>query len=99
MTTDAWPSLLQHTPLGILTDLDGTLLPFARTPEEAVPTPELRQLVADLAAQPGVTLAIVSGRKRETLEEFFPAPGPLLVAEHGAWRRDGGKLERMVSLH
>jgi trehalose 6-phosphate synthase len=84
-----WRALAEHSPLGILTDLDGTLLPFAATPAEARPTPEILSLVADLSSLDGVTLAIVSGRPRETLDEFFPAPRSfLLAAEHGAWRCD-----------
>jgi alpha,alpha-trehalose-phosphate synthase [UDP-forming]/trehalose-phosphatase len=89
--TDAayWLALVEHTPLGILTDLDGTLLPFASTPEEARPTPAIRALVDDLSTLRGVTLAIVSGRPRAVLESFFPEPRSFrLVAEHGAWRCD-----------
>src|ERR1700722_20281060 len=85
-----WPSLLRHSPLGILSDLDGTLLPFASTPDAARPTAELSALVSELAGAPGVTLVIVSDRPRETLEDFFPAPRKAwLVAEHGAWRNGG----------
>ena len=85
--SEYWSSLLRHAPLGILTDLDGTLLPFAATPEAARPTPGIAQLVRDLAQLPDTTLIIVSGRPRETLDDYFPRPrAALLVAEHGAWR-------------
>ena len=95
---EEWLSLARHHALGILTDLDGTLLPFAATPDEAYPSEELRQLVHDLASLPGVTLAIVSGRPRKVLETFFPAPRTaLLVAEHGAWRGGPAGWESMLS--
>jgi trehalose-phosphatase len=82
-----WRRLAEHTPLGILTDFDGTLVPFASTPAEARPTPAIRALVHDLSTLPGVMLAIVSGRPRAELESFFPEPRSVrLVAEHGAWR-------------
>src|SRR5262249_27504126 len=82
-----WATLLTHRPLGIMTDLDGTLLPFAERPEDAKPSPALRALIREVATLQGVTLAIVSGRPRDVLEAFFPAPREaLLVAEHGAWR-------------
>jgi alpha,alpha-trehalose-phosphate synthase [UDP-forming]/trehalose-phosphatase len=85
--SEYWPSLARHAPLGILTDLDGTLLPFGDTPDAARPTPEIARLVSDLSQLPNATLVIVSGRSRETLDAFFPRPrGALLVAEHGAWR-------------
>jgi trehalose 6-phosphate synthase len=84
---DVWTALLAHTPLGILTDLDGTLIPFATTPEAARPGEETRRLVEELASVPGVTLFVVSGRPHASLAEFFPLPRhALLVAEHGAWR-------------
>jgi alpha,alpha-trehalose-phosphate synthase [UDP-forming]/trehalose-phosphatase len=102
-TSDAeagyWVTLARHRPLAILTDLDGTLIPFAPTPEEARPTEELASLVDELSALPDTTLVIVSGRPRVTLDEYFPRPGrALLVAEHGAWRKGPGDWERMVSL-
>ncbi len=79
--------LARHTPLGILCDLDGTLVPFARTPDEARPDQEAIDLMSELAVLPGLTIAIVSGRPKSWLEQFFSAPQVYLVAEHGASRR------------
>ncbi|HEU4538890.1 MAG TPA: trehalose-phosphatase, partial [Polyangiaceae bacterium] len=56
-----WLALAGHSPLAILLDLDGTLIPFAPTPAEARPGPDLLALLARLAATPGVTCAVVSG--------------------------------------
>jgi alpha,alpha-trehalose-phosphate synthase [UDP-forming]/trehalose-phosphatase len=85
--SEYWLSLARHAPLGILSDLDGTLLPFAPTPEEARPSAELTGLVADLSSLPDTLMMIVSGRPRTTLDEFFPPPRNIrIVAEHGAWR-------------
>jgi trehalose 6-phosphate synthase len=94
-SAEHWLSLARHTPLGILCDLDGTLVPFARTPEEARPPPETVALVERLAAEPGVTVAIVSGRPRAWLEAFFPDPHVFLVAEHGASRRGPAAWENV----
>lgn len=75
--------------LALVLDLDGTLIPFAATPEEAVVDAPTRELLAQLARAPGVTVAVVSGRKREQLEERVgDIEGLCLSAEHGAWRRD-----------
>lgn len=83
-----WHSLLTHTPLALLTDLDGVLLPFAATPELARPTPELLALIDSLATSPGLSLAIVSGRPRDVLDSYFPnRRGLVLFAEHGGWKR------------
>jgi alpha,alpha-trehalose-phosphate synthase [UDP-forming]/trehalose-phosphatase len=95
LVTDHWLALARHTPLGILCDLDGTLVPFAQTPEQARPDTEAVSLVTTFAEQPGVTVAIVSGRPKAWLEEFFPSPHVFLVAEHGASRRGMGAWENV----
>ena len=94
-TTQHWISLARHTPLGIVCDLDGTLVPFASAPEEARPTEDVVALTTRLAELPGVTVAIVSGRPKDWLEQFFPLATTLLVAEHGAQRRGVGPWEQL----
>ncbi len=90
-TAAHWLGLARHTPLAVLADLDGTLVPFAATPEEARPGPGLVSLLGDLAALPGLSLAVASGRTRESLEAALAgAPDLWLVAEHGGWRRAAG---------
>ncbi|HLF93986.1 MAG TPA: trehalose-phosphatase, partial [Planctomycetota bacterium] len=86
-----WHSLACHTPLGILADLDGTLIPFASTPEEARVGPEVLSVLRDLAALPGVKVAVVSGRPRDSLATLLAeVPEVHLVAEHGGWTRATG---------
>ena len=88
---DHWRALAGHTPLGILTDLDGTIMPFAPTPEEAQLDPERVALLRALTALPGVRVAVISGRTRESLERLLSGvPDVLLVAEHGGWKRASG---------
>jgi alpha,alpha-trehalose-phosphate synthase [UDP-forming]/trehalose-phosphatase len=89
--SEHFDQLLRHSPLGILCDFDGTLIPFAATPEEAVPTEQIRELVGRMSSLPNVTFVIVSGRTRDFLERNFP--GISLVAEHGAFRRGQGAWE------
>lgn len=96
--TQHWISLGRHTPLGIVCDLDGTLVGFASAPEEARPPEFVVALTERLAALPGVTLAIVSGRPKDWLEQFFPGDNILLVAEHGAQRRGAGAWEQQGGL-
>src|SRR5437667_10551776 len=91
-----WRSFVCHTPLGILTDLDGTLIPFGMTPEEAKVEPAVAALLRDLAALPGVQVAAVSGRLRDSLESMLAnVPGIFLVAEHGGWARAKGARQAM----
>jgi trehalose 6-phosphate synthase len=94
-STEHWLALARHTPLGLLCDLDGTLVPFASTPEEARPDRDAIALIEMLASQQGVTVAIVSGRPKSWLEAFFPSPNVFLVAEHGAARRGMGAWENV----
>ncbi len=96
--TAAWMAVARHTPLGILCDLDGTLVPFAASPELARPDADAVKLVTDLASLPGVTVAIVSGRPKDWLESFFPGDQVFLVAEHGAYRRGAGAWENASDL-
>ena len=74
-------------PLRLLLDYDGTLAPFARSPELASPDDELLDLLERLAASPRITLDIVSGRARDTLERWFGNLPVSLWAEHGFWHR------------
>jgi trehalose 6-phosphate synthase/phosphatase len=77
--------------LVLLLDYDGTLVPFAPTPDLAAPDPALGALLAALAARPGTEVHVVSGRRRDTLERWLGALPIGLHAEHGHWsRRRGG---------
>jgi len=71
----------------LLFDYDGTLISFARTPQEAKPDKELKELLINLASNPKNTLVIVSGRDRNSLEKWIGDVPCSLVAEHGAWMR------------
>jgi trehalose 6-phosphate synthase/phosphatase len=72
----------------VLLDYDGTLVPFAPRPSEAIPPAAVVELVGRLASAAGVTAAIVSGRSRDDLERWFGhLPDLWLVGEHGAYVR------------
>jgi trehalose 6-phosphate synthase/phosphatase len=69
----------------VLLDYDGTLIPFFDEPQRAAPDGELLDLIEMLAARPGTTVHIVSGRTRETLEQWLGHLPVGLHAEHGVW--------------
>lgn len=71
----------------VLLDYDGTLVPFADTPEHAAPDPELLSLLRRLGRAPHTHLHIVSGRPRAALEDWLGALPTGLHAEHGLWSR------------
>ena len=80
----------------LLLDYDGTLVPFVADPRLARPDREVLELLAELAAAPGNSVAIVSGRPRRDLEEWFGELPVALVAEHGVWLRPKGGEWRML---
>jgi trehalose 6-phosphate synthase/phosphatase len=75
----------------IFLDYDGTLAPFAGKPEEARPDTELPHLLEALARDPRNEVVIISGRNKESLENWFENLNIGLVAEHGAWLKEKGK--------
>src|SRR5277367_1537707 len=73
-------------------DVDGTLLEATDTPSHTVSDPEIKALLRDVSERLGGAVALISGRRIETLDELF-APLRLPAAGlHGVERRkaDGG---------
>jgi trehalose 6-phosphate synthase/phosphatase len=73
-----------------LLDYDGTLVPFAPTPEAAQPTPELLELLAALSADSANTVSIISGRDQHSLADWLGHLPLGLSAEHGLYHRHPG---------
>jgi len=71
----------------LLLDYDGTLVPFASTPELAAPDAEVKKLLTALAQRPHTMVHVLSGRTRETLERWLGNLPIGLHAEHGYWSR------------
>jgi trehalose 6-phosphate synthase/phosphatase len=80
--------------VALLLDHDGTLVPFAPAPELARPDEDVRQLLLALAALPATEVHIVSGRARQTLDQWFGDLPVGLHAEHGLWSRLPGGIGR-----
>jgi trehalose-phosphatase len=94
-----WAELARRDPLALFLDFDGTLIPLASTPAEALPGAEVLSILHALCGADGVTCAVVSGRPRGSMDEMFArVPGLLLVAEHGMWRRAGGEWEASAAV-
>ena len=71
----------------LILDYDGTLVPFAPTPDEAAPDPELLDLLRALAERPGMRVHIISGRTRGSIDGWLGHLPVGLHAEHGLWSR------------
>lgn len=79
-----WQHLASAASLVAAIDLDGTLIPFAPTPQEARLDDETVDLIESLSSLPGVTLGIISGRPRELVESLAQRfPRVAFAAEHG----------------
>jgi trehalose 6-phosphate synthase/phosphatase len=69
----------------LLLDYDGTLVPYSKLPQNALPSQQLLETIDRLSQDENTTLAIVSGRSRGDLERWFGALSNVwLAAEHGA---------------
>ena len=102
MLTEAKADLLTRqfamtTRRALIFDYDGTLVPLAKTPEQALPNELVMHLLRCLAADQRNDITIVSGRPREFLQQHFGDLRLNLVAEHGAWmKRRGGIWRKRV---
>lgn len=86
---DAVRELLARRPLGLITDVDGTISEIAPTPETAVVSPVCRQGLADLAERLELVAAI-SGRPAAAARAMVGVDGMVFVGNHGLERwRDG----------
>lgn len=80
----------------IFIDYDGTLMNFVsdKITTNAAPDGKVKKLLGNLAKQKNTKLCIVSGRPKETLEEWFGDLPIAIGAEHGAWIKYDGEWSR-----
>jgi len=71
----------------LLLDYDGTLVPFAATPDLARPDSGLVTLLGAVAARPDTEVHVMSGRARDALDHWLGHLPVWLHAEHGFWSR------------
>lgn len=69
----------------IFLDYDGTLVSFHPDPLRAGPDEDLLRLLESIYTDNKNKLVIISGRKKETLEEWMGHLPIDIIAEHGAW--------------
>jgi len=80
----------------ILLDYDGTLAPLRKQPDAAAPDKALRATLVRLASDPRNTVAVCSGRDRDTLDLWLGDLPVLLAAEHGAFYKEKGVWHGML---
>ncbi|MFP4060483.1 MAG: bifunctional alpha,alpha-trehalose-phosphate synthase (UDP-forming)/trehalose-phosphatase [Bacteroidales bacterium] len=81
----------------IFLDYDGTLSGFKKDPQEAGPDEELYEILKKLTEDERNDVAIISGRDKETLGEWFSGSWNItFIAEHGVWARFPGQEWHMI---
>lgn len=77
----------------ILLDYDGTLVPFHKQVNEAIPDAELIDILTQLTKDPANDVVIISGRDYKTLETWLGELPLDFIAEHGAWYKYNAENE------
>ena len=72
-------------------DYDGTLMPFQREPHMARPNEKVLRMLRDLSSDDKNIVTIISGRDKNTLNEWLGQLPVNLIVEHGAAKRLIGK--------
>ncbi|MCU0846749.1 MAG: bifunctional alpha,alpha-trehalose-phosphate synthase (UDP-forming)/trehalose-phosphatase [Spirochaetes bacterium] len=67
----------------ILLDYDGTLVPFSRSPEKALPGRGVIEQLKKISGDEKNKVIIISGRDKKFLYECFGELNIILIAEHG----------------
>ncbi len=99
----------------LLLDYDGTLVPFSKFPEDAIPDQALMDIIKELADNDANDVYIISGRSSAFLQQWLGHLNVGLIAEHGAkfWHMNGkwayaikddvqalmAKVERIMELY
>jgi trehalose 6-phosphate phosphatase len=84
--------LLSQRPLGLASDIDGTLAPIVPVPEEASLSPRCRRALAQLMER-GVAVALVTGRDLGFARRMVGLDGAVYAANHGLSLWLGGREE------
>src|SRR5690606_4469225 len=80
----------------LLLDYDGTLVNFCNDPADACPDQTLYDLLDRLNDLPNTEIAIISGRGRDSLEQWFGHKNYTLITDHGVWMRKAGKSWKQI---
>lgn len=70
-------------------DYDGTLMPFDTNPTKVRPDAELLEILEKLTSNPRNKVVIISGRDRNSLDDWLGHLKIDAIAEHGVWLKEG----------
>jgi len=72
-------------------DYDGTLMPFNTNPTKVGPDKDLMNILEKLSANPQNKVVIISGRNKESLDDWLGHLPIDMIAEHGVWLKEQGR--------
>ncbi len=82
-----WPEiraqLEQAEQILLLCDYDGTLAPITLSPQDAVLSPKMKQVLSELARSPKLTLGILSGRPLAQIKRLVGLKKIIYAGNHG----------------
>jgi trehalose 6-phosphate synthase/phosphatase len=81
-----------------LLDYDGTLVPFHKNPDKAIPEERMLQVFNKILSLKNTRIAVISGRSRSFLDKIFGNMNVMLIAEHGAYKKMKGEWEQAYAL-
>lgn len=90
--------LFAHRPLGLVSDIDGTLAPIVPVPEEARLAPGCRRALEELLGR-GVAVALVTGRDLKSAQRMVGLDGVAYAANHGLTLYVRGREETPAWVH
>ncbi|MFX0132445.1 MAG: bifunctional alpha,alpha-trehalose-phosphate synthase (UDP-forming)/trehalose-phosphatase [Candidatus Hodarchaeota archaeon] len=71
----------------IILDYDGTLIKFFKKPKHAEPNDEILFILKKIASDRRNKIILISGRDKNTIDEWFNELNIDLIAEHGLWTK------------
>ena len=74
-------------------DYDGTLAEIKKNPSDALPNEPIKVLFELLSQNKKPDFYLISGRKRDDLDEWFARYEFNMIAEHGYYFKESGKAE------
>lgn len=89
--------VIRQRPLGLLSDVDGTLAPIVPRPEDARVPDSTRTLLGQLAAK-GVRVALITGRRLSTARRTVGLDDVIIAAQYGLTVWLDGRIETAPGL-
>jgi len=76
--------------IALFLDYDGTLCELKKKPSDAYPDKEIEEVLKLLESVDDIDVYLVSGRKKEDMQQWFSRYNFTLIAEHGYYYKSAG---------